>query len=147
MSKEKPKRRKIFIDKSFQSWFVGYTMAVVLFTSVIYFSGFYFFLNQFRKTLNDSGLPPSNIILLYFNQQTLSLSLFFMLTFFIIVVLTFFIGLYQSHRIAGPMMKLRNFFNQTRPDDLNTELKFRKNDLFYDLAEAANNWKKKSKEK
>lgn len=56
----------------------------------------------------------------------------------IFLFVTFLISIFMSHRIAGPLFKLRKFFAQAKEGDLSPNLQFRKADHFPELAKEYN---------
>jgi nitrogen fixation/metabolism regulation signal transduction histidine kinase len=56
----------------------------------------------------------------------------------ILLSLTFLISIFMSHRIAGPLYKLRMFLHQAAAGKMDQKLAFRKNDYFQDLVPAYN---------
>ncbi len=55
-----------------------------------------------------------------------------------LVFLTFLICIFMSHRIAGPLYKLRNFFLDAKAGNTEQVLSFRKMDYFQELVPAYN---------
>jgi methyl-accepting chemotaxis protein len=47
--------------------------------------------------------------------------------------LTFIISLFMSHKIAGPLLKLKRYFREARDGNITQILDFRKKDYFRDL--------------
>lgn len=54
------------------------------------------------------------------------------------VGITFLISLFVSHRIAGPLFKLKKFFAEASQGHLSQNLKFREKDHFQDVADEYN---------
>ncbi len=52
--------------------------------------------------------------------------------------LTFFICIFFSHKIAGPLYKLQKHLGKIRNKETHSKLTFRKGDYFQDLAEEVN---------
>ncbi len=78
------------------------------------------------------------ILLNFFSQlsRSVSLSVFFPI---VVVIITIFIGLssiFYSHKIAGPLYRLKNLSTKLAEGDLSTRLKFRKGDdqIFHEVA-------------
>ena len=68
-------------------------------------------------------------------KEIILLLAFFQIVFLLI---TFMISIFVSHRIAGPLYKLKNFLRQNGGGKLSPDLYFRKNDHFMDVAEEYN---------
>lgn len=54
------------------------------------------------------------------------------------MVVTFLISLFLSHRIAGPLHKLKQTFKRAEEGYIDDEIKFREGDHFQDLADSYN---------
>jgi len=81
-----------------------------------------------------SGGVPSKF-LLDTRTELIWLLVFFQLVF---VAVTFLISLFVSHRIAGPLYKMQQFFHKVRGGKFGDHLKFRKSDHFKELADDYN---------
>ena len=68
-------------------------------------------------------------------SDMLGLLVFLQLLF---LVVTFSVNIFISHRIAGPLYKLRRFFEQAATGNTGPTLYFRKGDHFQDLAASYN---------
>lgn len=53
-------------------------------------------------------------------------------------VISSIISIYISHRIVGPIYRLRKYFQDAKTEGVKTPLKFRDNDYFEDLPETIN---------
>ena len=60
--------------------------------------------------------------------------------------LTFLMSLLVSHRVAGPLYKLKSHFDKIRGGKFEPDLRFRKHDHFKDLADAYNDSMKSLKD-
>ena len=68
-------------------------------------------------------------------KQVIVLLVFLQLLF---LSITFLISIFTSHRIAGPLYKLRQFFKKSTDSGQFEELRFRKGDHFQELAQDYN---------
>lgn len=64
--------------------------------------------------------------------------IFFVVVEVIFMVIAFLLALFHSHRIAGPLYKLRKAMIALRQGVFNQSVKFRKNDNFKELADEFN---------
>lgn len=131
-----PHRRSLFlINRPFQLRFALYVCSWLFALSVVYpliiYSLFDFFTRYLARDPN--GPLVSNVVSM--RQEVILLLVFFQIVF---LVITFMISIFVSHRIAGPLYKLKNFFRQNTDGKLSPELRFRKGDHFTDIAEEYN---------
>lgn len=129
-------RRRIFlVNKPFQLRFTFYVCSWLFVLSLVYpliiRSIFDYFLdraaqNPFGPLVADIETIKRQIIWLLALMQGLFLSV------------TVLVSIFVSHRIAGPLYKLRVFMLKARDGNLKDELHFRTHDHFQDLAKTYN---------
>lgn len=125
-------RRSIFlINRKFQFRFAVYFCLGLLALSFIYpviiYNLFEFFFMRYQVDTAPGALV-SKI------QETQHQVIWFLIAFQITFLgLCFLVGLFISHRIAGPIYKLRQFFLKAKDGDLVSKLEFREKDYFQDL--------------
>src|SRR5262245_23833505 len=129
-------RRSIFlVNRSFQLRFSLYVCAWLFALSFIYplvvKSLFDYFIRY--AALDPSG-PPLEAIQ-HTRNDVLMLLVLFQLIF---LGITFMMSLFMSHRIAGPLYKLRTFFEEAAKGVYRPELSFREKDHFHELAQDYN---------
>jgi len=56
----------------------------------------------------------------------------------IVLVMLAILVIFVSHRIAGPLVRLKNYMRKVGEGDLSVELQFRKNDEIHDVADTFN---------
>jgi methyl-accepting chemotaxis protein len=129
-------RRSIFlINRPFQLRFAFFVCSWLFALSLVYpliiYNLFDFFARYLVRDPNGPGLA---------SIESLRKEIIFLLIFFqvIFLVITFMISIFVSHRIAGPLYKLKNFFRQNGAGKLSSDLYFRKNDHFQDVAQEYN---------
>jgi methyl-accepting chemotaxis protein len=125
-------KRKIFlINKPFQFRFSLYVCSWLFTISFVYplivYNLFEYFLHY--MTLDPNG--PTLEAIMMVRKDIIYLLIFFQLAF---TGLTFLISIFMSHRIAGPLFKLKNFFRMNGNGKLSPEIFFRKSDHFQDVA-------------
>ncbi len=136
------KRKIFFTNKKFQLRFCFYTCSWLLVLGLIFpimieqiFNWFLVF-----ARLDPIAAPPEKLSLI---KQEVSYILLSMEAF--IVVCTFFICIFISHKIAGPIYKLKKYFQRAKLGHLNLEIHFRKNDGFEELADSFNHFIKSTR--
>jgi methyl-accepting chemotaxis protein len=130
------RRTRIVINKPFQYRFVFYLCSWVLVLSLIYptlVSGIYdsIIMSFKAEPLLQKFVPQVQQI-----QERVLVWLVILQALFIGLI--GLIGLFVSHRIAGPLYKLKLFFAEAQKGNLRTDLSFRKGDHFMDLANEFN---------
>src|SRR6185437_15171362 len=130
MAETQQYRRSIFlIDRPFQLRFSLYVCSWLFALSFVYpiiiYNLFDFLTRYLQLDPNGPGIASIQTT----RKEVLFLLIFFQLIF---LVITFMISVFVSHRIAGPLYKLKNFFKQNTSGKLSPELSFRKSDHFQD---------------
>jgi methyl-accepting chemotaxis protein len=129
-------RRSIFlINRPFQLKFAFFVCSWLFALSLAYPLVIYNLFDLFFRYLSRDPNGPGLAALQTFRQEIIFLLATFQIFFLII---TFMISIFVSHRIAGPLYKLKNFFKQNGGGKLSPDLHFRKNDHFQDVAHEYN---------
>lgn len=129
-------KRSIFlIDRKFQLRFTLYVCSWLFGFSLVYPV---IIQEMFDLVIKHAALDPMGpgIPALQQKRQELAWFLFGLQGLFLAT--TFAITLFISHRIAGPLYKMKKFFREVAGGNLREELRFRKSDHFKDLAEDYN---------
>ena len=92
-------------------------------------------LGQMGKTI---GLPADHPYFDFVSRSRNIMNMRMYWTFGLSIILSFVSSILISHRLAGPIYKLRNYFLGIVNDKAFTTLKFRKKDYFYDLTDIVN---------
>ncbi len=125
------RRRMVLIDSAFQLRFAFYVCTWIFALSLVYpfivHSVFGFF---FRYLALDPDGPTVSAIL-DVKKEILVLLVLLQLVF---LVMTFLISIFVSHRIAGPLYKMKKILSQARTTGLKDRVFFREKDHFHDLA-------------
>lgn len=118
-------RRKIFIDKTFQTRFVLYYTLLLLAGTVLFIGAAYLILN---KQVGES-LFSAHLAITQTGQLLLPTLLYLAVAFIIILGLaTVVITLLVSHKISGPMFAIVRYLKTMSEGNLNFEAKLRTND-------------------
>lgn len=133
------KLKNYIIYPEFQWKLILLLMGVSLVAPVLLLS---FQMLLFHQQLNSAyviDLPESHPYLVFTNLfQEQSINIFF-IAIAISFVVSFVLGVVISHRVAGPMVKLKKHFENVGEDKLNdTTVQFRENDFFKEVALAYN---------
>jgi hypothetical protein len=140
------KIRNFFIYPQFQTRLIIIIMAISLLAPVIILSFQIFSFNQQIKNgqmMNLSETHPYFTIYYQFREQSIYA---FSIAVAVSFACAFLIGLVVSHRVAGPLVKLRKHLETVGENPGKDEpLKFREGDFFRELADAYNTKFKKTK--
>ncbi|MEO7164434.1 MAG: hypothetical protein ABI041_16050 [Bdellovibrionia bacterium] len=136
-------RKKYLTNPSFQFKFVGiivgFSAANLL---IVYAAQRYFFLHYVHSA-KKTGLPINHIFFQLLKNQQHFMDRVFLATSICVLVFGFLFGLLYSHRITGPLSRLKNFLDNNsmgNGSDLNStqEFEFRKSDYFKEIALSLN---------
>jgi methyl-accepting chemotaxis protein len=141
---KKSTRKKYLTNPNFQLSFVG---IIVGFSGInllmIYLAQRYFFLHYVQSG-KKTGLPLNHVFFQLLRNQQHYMNRIFILTAFFILVFGFIFGLLYSHRIIGPINRLKDFLdrdstsaNQGSVSEREI-LEIRNSDYFKDLASSIN---------
>ena len=104
-------------------------LGATLFTTVI---NHYFFLSSMVGYIEEHGIAPTGYELLMASVQPLLIILP------IVFVLLASILVFVSHRIAGPLHRLKMCMEKVKNGDYTVVLRFRKADAIHDVADSFN---------
>lgn len=125
------RRKTILINRKFQYRFIFYVCSWVFVMSFIYPILVYEIFNMMARIFAVSPTGPELERLADKRRELVillgSLQLLFLTT-------TFLVSMFISHRIAGPLFKLRKFLDKARDGFYREDLSFRKADHFQELA-------------
>lgn len=130
------RRRKTYvINKSFQYRFVLYVCSWVCALSIIYPLVIFGLFDWFIDYLQPGNDPE---VLRQISESKQSLIMWLGIMQLVFLGFLAFFSIIISHRIAGPLHKLKKAFIDAQEGKFTTTLKFRKHDHFMDLAEEFN---------
>ena len=136
-----PKRRKLFlINKPFQyrftffvcSWLIALSFAYPLLIKSLF--------DYFTQYLEADPMGPMAQQIAHIKSEVIT---FLVLLQVVLVILSALISVFMSHRIAGPLFKLRRYFVEAAAGNLEQVITFRKGDYFKELATEYNNMMEK----
>lgn len=132
--KVKFRRRHYLISKKFQLKYVGLILALIFLTAalcsyVVYYTAM---LMMGEKLAN---VYPQGRLVSIVNAVNFRI----LLSVILITPLIAVIGIFLSHRIAGPLFRIERFLNDMTQGDLSSILTLRRNDELHTLADSINN--------
>jgi methyl-accepting chemotaxis protein len=121
----------------------GYIARLVLLAVSIFMAGSavssgLFFLTTHTPLSNTHYSAALSIISEFRNSliiKSLQINLFF---FFLIAIGIIILGVLYSHRIAGPLYRIKQYAGSISKGDLGSEIKFREKDVIHPFAESIN---------
>lgn len=156
MAEKQHKRKKYVIDRSFQYRFIA-SFLLWIFVSLLVFSAgftaFYWFrymagenvfsefitIQKAERIYNEKGEPTGtkSVVQPPINRIELILPPI-LVNNLIIVVLLVIIGIFYSHRIAGPVYRISRDIERVLEGEKGVSIRLRKKDKLKDLAEKIN---------
>ena len=138
----KLQRRRYITHKKFQFRMTGMLLLLVLLaTLVTTLVNHYFLLSSIVDFTMEHGRGPTGMELFVASLRPLVIILPVVFVFLGIIVI------FISHRIAGPLYRLKMFMEKVENGDYSVQLKFRKNDAIHDIADSFNRMVEGIKEK
>ncbi len=136
------KRTTFFINPRFQGWFI----AGIIFFNFFICSVFYGAQRYVFRVIRSYGSVQANgaesgFLDKYVELQQNAMNYLFIATMLIMTCISIIIGLYFSHKIAGPLYHLNKFLKEKAAGTSQEKiLRFRKGDYFGELADTTNNY-------
>ncbi len=128
------RRSSLLVDRKFQLKFTFFVVSWILALSLAYPLIIYDLFEYFMRYVADSAGQESSVVLETFRSEFLWLLSAIHSVF---ILLTLLISLFVSHKIAGPLYKLKKSLDGARKGRLE-RITFRKHDNFQDLATSYN---------
>ncbi len=137
---QKARRRTILIDPYFQIRFSFYVVSWVLVLSVIYPILVYQIFERFIEYIVPTNHPA---LMTAIEAEKNKIIILLTLLHTMLMGVVFLLSVFLSHRIAGPIYKLKLFIQAALQGNFRTDLTFRKSDHFKELGEEFNMLMKK----
>jgi len=139
-------RRKVFlINPRLQYSFLGFSLLMSLVSiAVFYLATLYLFWN-FEQTGYSVGIPEGHIFFRFIADQRSLMNTILLIAAPIITLITCYIGIKLSHRVAGPIYRMTKHLEELNENGESKEVKFRENDYFLELQDEFNKFLKSSK--
>ncbi len=135
--------KNLLIEPKFQLKLIGYFVLVFVLTTVSLYSTTFLFFWKLKQKAMSVGIPDGHIFYRYLANQKADLDGLFIglavLNFSVLIGLGFLI----SHRVAGPIYKLKSYLKNMGKDS--DDFKLRENDFFHDLQPIVKDLKDKLK--
>lgn len=132
--------KNILINPAFQLKLLSYFIGLFILTTIsLYSTTFLFFWNLKQKGLRV-GIPEGHVYYQFLENQKHDLDLLFIGLVAINFLILISVGFIISHRIAGPIHKVKKFLHDPEAHE---RLQMREGDFFKELAPLINDLKAK----
>lgn len=139
----KMKRRNYWIDPKVQWAIIQKTLLMnVALVAILYFADKFFYMRM-ESMGKDLGFSPEHAYFLFLQEQQKAKFWAFLLTSGVISILGMLIGVRFSHRLAGPIFRLKKEIKRLNAGEKIEEINLRDADFFRELAEEINALTKK----
>jgi nitrogen fixation/metabolism regulation signal transduction histidine kinase len=129
-------RKHLLIHPAFQVRFAFlFTAAVVVFSSIFPI----FVYTMFDSMENQSFFAKNSSALQALREARYDVTIFFIVVAIVTIATAFLLAVFHSHRIAGPLYKVRMSMVAMQQGVLDRHVKFRAKDNFPELADGFNN--------
>ncbi|MCO4753940.1 MAG: hypothetical protein KC478_05635 [Bacteriovoracaceae bacterium] len=131
-------RKKYLINKPFQLTIIGYFLALSLAAFTGLYAALTYYLIGLEKDAVARGLPESHVFFGFMAEQRESLNMYFLYGSLAVVVVGTIVGIYLSHKVAGPIYRLTKYLDENSKSKECELITFRKRDFFPELKAALN---------
>lgn len=134
MNKPEPKPRQlknILINPKFQFKFLSFFVVLFLLSTISLYSTTFLFFWRLKEKALSVGIPDGHVFFQFLQNQKQDLDLLFIGLAAFNFLLLIGIGFIISHRIAGPIFKLKKQLEDS--SDSTDEFKLRETDFFREL--------------
>jgi hypothetical protein len=131
-------RRNFLINPKFQLSFLGYTLGVSVATIAIFYLADAYFFWKFRQLGQGLGLPSNHVFFQFLDEQKSAKDVYYAITAGVAFAFLTVCGLLLSHRVAGPLYRLRKHLDMVAEGKTVSDVRFRKGDYFPEVADAYN---------
>lgn len=131
-----PENRKIFlINPRFQLSVLGFMVGMSALAIVIFYGANAYFFYKFAQTGRALGLPPEHVFFQFLREQNRDMNWIFGITSVMVLATLSLGGLILSHRVAGPLYRLRRHMQDVAEGRTTADVRFRRKDFFPEIAE------------
>lgn len=134
------RRKKFLLDKNFQLTVIGYFLIVAFVTAAIQFALVQLVFSDFMAEGTKLGLASDHAYFSFISMQRTEFIKYVVISTSILTVILSVMGLMLSHRIVGPIYKMRKYMKKEANSQLRPPLEFRKRDFFIELAQDFNEY-------
>jgi methyl-accepting chemotaxis protein len=132
------KRKVYLINPKFQLNIVGKFAIFSMLNIAIFYSCFYAFYSKFYNKGLSLGLPKNHAFFVFLSDQKYIFDSIFVVASAISILALIIFGILLSHKIAGPMYRMRMHLKSCGEEKTFKQVKFRKGDYFTDVQDSFN---------
>lgn len=133
----------LIVDSKFQIKMLGYFVGLFLISTASSYLTTFLFYWSFKSKALKVGIPAEHIFFKFLNDQKNDMDMLFLGLTAVNFLILIGVGLIVSHRIAGPVSKMKSYIETM--DHESEHFKLRSNDFFQDVVPVINEVKKKIK--
>lgn len=132
-------RRKVYlINKRFQYAFIFFSSSVAFLSLCIFYFAILYFFWSFEQRGIALGIPSEHIFFRFISEERIAMNKIFIIAALTVVLITTISALVLSHRVAGPLHRLKCHLKQSANDQSLRPVKFRRGDYFGEIEESFN---------
>ncbi len=135
MEKKKVFRTKMIIYPRMQYAIILANFLVFLLTSVLIILQFFNMTNYIKGIGTKINLTEGHPFFKFIDLQTSSFLTYYIIGVVVALIVSTGISIFLSHKMAGPIVRLKSYLTEVKEKKEITALKFRKNDFFEELPE------------
>lgn len=136
-------RKNFLIYPKFQLLLIGCNIAIMTMGFLTIYLGLHHFFAQLHARGVDSGLSLDHYYFIFLGGQSRQLYGLVGGAYVLSTLISSLFTLYLSQKIAGPILRLKSYFNGIEKGAALKELQFRKGDFFEELPQTINEALKK----
>jgi uncharacterized protein involved in cysteine biosynthesis len=133
------KRKKILLDKRLQLKFVFFIVSAFIINTFLFLSLFVLYFRSFEEKVSVLYNPTVDEYLTMLKSHQSDVTSILVYTSIITVLFVGFMSLGFSHKIVGPIFKIKKELKKMKDGEEINPIKLRDDDYFKDLAEDINN--------
>jgi len=140
MEQKARKKSSLLINPKFQWTLIGYAAFVATLIFIAVYGLFTYGFNEFVQIGHQAGLPDGHVYFQFIKMQETTFLRVILAIACVVGTILIFGGLAVSHKIAGPMYRLRLEFNKMAEADNPAlhKVNFREGDFFPEVPKAFN---------
>lgn len=140
VSFKKDNRKVLLILPQFQLKFLRFLLLMVVLVCLLFTASMFGFVEYWKHVGVNAGLPENSVFFDFLEQMRMSLGYILGGTLLLTAVVILAIGVYVSHRIAGPIYNILKYFKDMKTNGWVRPLSFRTDDYFPELTESLNSF-------
>lgn len=131
-------RRELIVDPRFQYGVLAWMAFMALVVSGVIYAAHQYFFHQYEQRGLEAGLAADHVFFRLIQEQRADMDVIFVIVSLACIAFLTFFGAVLSHRVAGPIAKVRKHMDAVARGETVQDLSFRRNDCFPELAESFN---------